>query len=95
MPGECCQRYWMTDQYAVQPVVRRDYVEQPVHRSLLETGRAWRVHAVRPPGRYECCCHSLSITRFEHSIYILILPLVMESACLTAQAVHQPLVRTD
>jgi len=51
MPCQCCQRHRVADQYAVQPVIRRHYVEQPVHRGLLEPGRARRMHPVRPPRR--------------------------------------------
>ena len=39
MPGQRRERHRMTYQDAVQPVIRRHHVEQPVHRCLLETRR--------------------------------------------------------
>lgn len=77
VPSERRQRHRMPDQYAVQPVIRRHHVEQPVHCRLLEPGRTRRMHAVRPPGGYERCWHKLSIALIEHSIYILNLPWIM------------------
>jgi hypothetical protein len=59
----------MPDQHAVLPTVRRDDVEQPADRRLLEAGGAGRVDAVRPARRNLIRCHQTRIGSFEQAFY--------------------------
>jgi hypothetical protein len=60
----------MPDEYSVQPVIRRDDVEQPAHGRLLEARTAGRMNAFRPSGR-DIASHAYSVAGFEQDFYIL------------------------
>ena len=90
MAGERGERDRMPHEHAVQTVVRRDHVEQPGHRGLLEARAAGRVHAIGPASRdkpgwdgcsWDRCSrdgrgHETSIMLFEQVFYIVRLPVL-------------------
>jgi hypothetical protein len=74
-----CQRHRVADEHFVEPVIRRNYVEQPAHRCLLEPGVTRRMDALWPSS-WDIACHAHSICRFELKFYMILLALSSAAA---------------
>lgn len=68
MPGQFRERHRVPPQHPVHPVVRRNHVQQPRHRGLLETIAARRVNPDRP-SVWKVMHHEASIEGIEHTFH--------------------------